>query len=164
MHLETIFFFARGKKLQYGIACFVFRNTFIKRAFNDLRNLFLHSWKIVFQYLLYQFKRNIITDFTVDNSQREFTREIDDILDIGIVDDFDISGRIGDFCRTDTDFRYRSSEAIDGDNLTDIVFIFKDDEDTGDDISDKRLRTKTDDKSDDADRFPDGSCINAEGA
>ena len=56
---------------------------------------------------------------------------------MGVIDGFDVAGKINDLGRGKTDFGNGSVIVIDNDDIADFEFAFEDDVKTSDDVTDK---------------------------
>ena len=93
------------------------------------------------------FDRHAIVDWHIAFGDREFLGLVNDGTDVGVIDNFNVATGIDELGGTDADLKDFAAPAIDDDDVTDLEVAFEDDEDTGKDISDQGLGTKTNDKS-----------------
>ena len=86
---------------------------------------------------------------------------VDDVLDVGVVDDLEVAASVANAGGADADGVHRSAETVKLDDVAHVVLVLEKDERAGDQVGNEALRAEADDQCDNSDAREDRSGVHA---
>ena len=151
LDLEAGSLLALGNKLERNAGSAEFGNALIKRSLDNVGNRVADLLEVILNDRFDSFDRFTVFDLNDAGHESESVSQVDDGSEVGVIHNFEVSGGILKTGRSDADLAHGSAEAVDYDDISDVEDIFKYDEESRNDVFDKRLRSETDDKRQNSD-------------
>lgn len=143
-------FVRTGIHSQGHAAVLEFLDAHVRRPDEDVRDVLLHFRHIVLDDLLDAFDVFAIRNGDVANGGRRVDRGVNRTPYVGVIDDEDVAVKIFDLRDADADLADNAAVIADLDDVADQELLFKDDEETGEDILDQALGAEGNGQAQDA--------------